>query len=432
MESLYKTFSDLLVRSCKRSFIELKDKVCSRLKRIGEPEKRDVEIGFVDGSNTFDERRGVGVFLFSACGLIVDGRSLRMREFFCTSNAPIPHILFPKYMVQTRGNTLMSVLELMVALAMVRSGTADYVFMDGSYVSSILAPAGALRSLYRDIRNRLERRQVQAFIDVVNTFLGRVVSEKFSEILEHSDPKKSFVAFLESSKDVSLELYVRLRDVCGGSTGDVWIDLLNYSSMCVEENFFLYVLKRLLEEARNSGCVVAWFAKDSDSRFITRDSEALKWMTDEAFLDEAWRDLSNVYVKISDITSLSTIRHGRAAVRDASEKGDCIFQYDLAEEFYENWGTYDGIYVKFYNGPVFQVTLPAQFSQKIDEIPSLLLPMCESRIGCPRPIIYVHFKALMRESVARIFADELWFKTPKDEWLMRVMLSRSGRRRIGI
>ncbi|MHA1595829.1 MAG: DNA double-strand break repair nuclease NurA [Candidatus Baldrarchaeia archaeon] len=433
MEGLYEVFGNLLMRSCERSFMNLREKVRRHTKDIREGERADINVGFIDGSLSFDDRRGVGVFLFSACGLIVDGKSLRMHEFFCTSKSPVPHILFPKFLVQTRGNNLMSIFELMVALSMIRTESAHLILMDGSYISTLLAPAGALRALYRDIRNRLDRLRVQRFIDEVNSFLQEVIEMRFPGILEMKDAKRCFINFLMSSRNIATDFYRRLYHICSGAgIGEVSMDLLNYSNMCVEENFFLFLLDFVLEEAKDKGIAVAWFAKDSDSRFITRGDDHLKWLTDEAFLDEVWKDLSNVYIRISDISSLSPISHGRAAVRSVADKGDCIFQYDLAERFYKEWGGYDGIYVKFLKGPVFQITLPAHFSSVIDRIPSILLPMCEKRTGCPRPIIYVHFKALMKESVARLFADELWFKTPRTEWLIRVMLSRSGRRRIGV
>ncbi|RLE70583.1 MAG: hypothetical protein DRJ43_01705 [Thermoprotei archaeon] len=403
--------SGLLARKLAELLREIEDKVRELGVSIrGEPLNR---VGFVDGSYVLEERRGACLVLYSASSLeVVERRSIR--QYMRGSKEPLIQVLVPKTYSESRASLLMSMLELLAGLDMVLKGV-EAIFMDGSYVSALMAPFGYALDVYSRAVKAANR---HLNFEVVEG-MGCEACEEIRQVLEgERDPRMCFQSIMSVVGRYANRLYAELCSF--EELGPQWRkEALDYSVVYFEETAYLSILNKLLEEAGERGSSVFWVAKDSESRYLTEREGILGWLNDLMLLDYAWRDLESVYTKLRGVSF-------------GKPKGH-VACFKLIDEVYEKWRDYTVVYFKLgRQGVATQMTYPTRLSDELlQEALSTLLQLSDEVHGYPRPLNYVHNLAVLNPGLARLIADEMYRRSSRGS-LMRFMLAPSGRRLLGL
>ena len=368
--------------------------------------------GFVDGSYVLEERRGACLVLYSASSIETVKETLRQRAK--GSRKPVAQILIPKSYSESRAGLLMSMFELLASLDLVSAG-AEAVFMDGSYVSALMAPFGFALDVY----SRALKAAMEGLDTGVAEELGSEASREVAEIAETGEsPRKMFIRALEVIGRYSARLYETLSSA--GSPEHRWRkETLDFSVVFFEETAYLTVLAALLRKAEELGAAVFWVAKDSESRYLTEQEGVLGWLNDVMLLDYAWRGMGDIYVRLPGVSF-------------GMPRG-CVAYRGVIEEVYRYWNDYTVVYFKFgEQGVVAQMTYPVKLSEDmLDKGLATLLGLSDRVHGYPRPLNYVHNLAVLNPGLARLMADELYRRSGR-EALVRFMLAPSGRRLLGL
>lgn len=391
--------------------VELLREAEERVRGLGREIRGDPleHVGFVDGSYVLEERRGACLALFSAASLeVVRGE---MRPRMGGNRKPIVHVLAPKSYSESRASLLMSVLELLAAIDLLRSG-AEAVFLDGSYVSALMEPFGFAEKVYS-----AALRAGKAALDT--QLLNRVGADarrSVQSVLEDRDPYTQFTQILATIGRYASELYGGLY---GAAEEPRWRkEALDYSLVYLEETAYLTVLHSLLGEAESRGVSLYWVAKDTESRYITEREGVLGWLNDVMLLDYAWKGVGGVYTELKGQT------FGRP-------KGLVAYR-PLIDEVYAKWNEYSVVYFKLNrHGVVSQMTYPTALPAAPHRALATLSALSDKLHGYPRPLNYVHNVAVLDPALARVLADEMYRRRGPED-ILRYMLAPSGRRMLGL
>ena len=285
------------------------------------------------------------------------------------------------------------------------------MFMDGSYVSEMMAPFGYARDAYE----RLTASGSQPDWSLVEE-VGERSARSFEGVIENGgEPCSVMAALLRAIMGEADALY---RELGAQFPDRRWRkEALDFAVVYVEMTAYLTALKALLEAAEREGIGVFWVAKDAESRYVVEREGVVGWLNDLTLLDYAWREGENVY------TALEGVRFGRPRWRVAWER--------LLGEVYGRWGDYGVVYFKLARrGAVMQMTYPSRVAQ--DRVLDALqtLSTLSDHHGYPRPLSYVHHIAVLDPGLPRIIADELYRKARSP--LLRSMLAPSGRVMLGL
>lgn len=416
-----------ITKSLNKSIKELSSIVNHYLVR-GIGGRIEVSSGFVDGSNVFDERRGSIIVLLSAYGLIVRGSNgnICMRNVVGANGArkPIAIILFPRVYAETRIGILMKTLELLVARSIVNQ-SVESVFLDGSYLSMLLAPSGVARQSYRLLIEDLPEQLVKEVEDIVNKRL-RILYLKLDKI-EYSNPYEGFMNII----DILPEEYSSIiNDLLGVLEGKKSVEkVIDYSLLVIDENIGFYNLTRLLDESLRKNVRVYWIAKDTDSRFLARVNRLLTWITDASLLDHLWANENTIALRVNDLVDLEGISAWRTT-RWMGQGSELIFEPLRALEFYNRWGKFDIWYFKLTRyGPVLQLTYPQRYGREAGiEALSVLENLSDPKTGYPKPLILVHHATRLEEGLAEGLGDVIWSRLENP--LLKVLLARRARLRL--
>ncbi len=365
-------------------------------------------VGFVDGSYALEERRGVCVLALSAAAVVVSGG--RLEGVMAGSRRPLITLMAPKTYAESRASLLMSIFEMVAAQSLVGRGV-EAVFMDGSYVSEMMAPFGYARDAYE----RLTASGGELNWELVEE-AGERAARGFEEmIVSGGEPRGVMAGLLRAVMEEADALY---RELSAQSFDRRWRkEALDFAVVYVEMTAYLTALKALLEAAERGGVGVFWVAKDAESRYVVEREGVVGWLNDLTLLDYAWREGENVY------TALEGVRFGRPRWRVAWE--------ELLSEVYERWGDYSVVYFKLVRrGAVMQMTYPSRVARGrlLDALQTL--SMLSDQHGYPRPLSYVHHIAVLDPGLPRIVADELYRRARSP--LLRSMLAPSGRVMLGL
>ena len=368
-------------------------------------------IGFVDGSYVFEERRGACLALFSAASLEVVGGEIKAR--MRGNKEPVVHVVVPKSYSESRIGLLMSILELLAAINLLRSGV-EAVFLDGSYVSALMMPFGFAQEVYRRFNREkgaklsvVEEKGESCFLEVTGSI----------ENGEDWEPRRAFIEVLNIIGRYAGDLY---RDICEAKSDEKALkEALDFSVVYMEETAYLSALRLLLKTAEDRKSCVFWVAKDSESRYLTEREGLLGWLSDVMLLDYAWKGLGDVYVELTGVS------FGKPKGLTACRK--------LIDEVYDTWNEYSVVYFKLGKaGIVSQMTYPTRVSEnKLVDALATLSSLSDRLHGYPRPLNYVHNLAVLNPSLPRILADELYKRLKPDD-ILRFMLTPSGRRLLGL
>jgi len=379
-------------------------RVRSLAKRIaGEPFAR---AGFVDGSYVMDERRGAYVLLLSTASVLVDGG--RIEGVLRGSSRPHVALLVPKGFAESRAGLLMSMLELLAALDLVRRGV-EAVFLDGSYVSEVMVPFGHARDAYENfapLAAELDGGPLERW--------GEEAARAAAEA-RGGDPLPSFASLLARLAACSSELYARIASEAPDLRSRK--EALDFAVVYCETTAFMSLLDEFLGECSRRGVKPFWVAKDAESRYIVEREGVVGWLNDLTLLDYAWRDLDSAYASFE----------GERVHRPKP----CAVWRPLLEGVYERWGGYGVTYFKLRRaGVVSQMTYP-EFVEGGAVLSALatLHQLADGR-GYPRPLSYVHHMAVLNPELARLVADELYRREQNPA--LRSMLAPSGRAAAGL
>ncbi len=420
----------LLIEEITRNLSSIIENISRAIQDSVVREFNEVEIysGFVDGSFIADERRGGVVALLSAYGLIVKEFSggLHMYSVDGVNGArrPIPVIMLPRTNYGTRLGLLMRSLELTIANSMILQGV-KYVFMDGSYLSTILSPSGASRIAYRLLVEDLSLNRVERVDEIIKSILLEFYDELESIDLE--DPGKAFSLIL----DVLPKYYAMLVNYLLNTIGDTkrTSSIVDYSLLAIDENLAFKLLVGLLENAHGRGSRIVWVAKDSDSRFFSKILHTASWITDTSILDYTWSSESQVALRVNDIVELTPITFWRTTKLNG-KGSELIYEPFTAKEFYNKWGSYNVWYFKLSKlGPVLQLSYPSIYGKSAGlEALGILRKLCDTRTGYPKPLILVHHATRLEEGLAEGLGDSVWSRL--EDPLLKILLSRKARIRV--
>ncbi len=420
----------LLIEEITRNLSSIIENISRAIQDSVVREFNEVEIysGFVDGSFIADERRGGVVALLSAYGLIVKEFSggLHMYSVDGVNGArrPIPVIMLPRTNYGTRLGLLMRSLELTIANSMILQGV-KYVFMDGSYLSTILSPSGASRIAYRLLVEDLSLNRVERVDEIIKSILLEFYDELESIDLE--DPGKAFSLIL----DVLPKYYAMLVNYLLNTIGDTkrTSSIVDYSLLAIDENLAFKLLVGLLENAHGRGSRIVWVAKDSDSRFFSKILHTASWITDTSILDYTWSSESQVALRVNDIVELAPITPWRTTKLDG-KGSELVYEPSTAKEFYDKWGSYSVWYFKLSRlGPVLQLSYPSIYGRSTGlEALGVLKKLCDTRTGYPKPLILVHHATRLEEGLAEGLGDSVWSRL--EDPLLKILLSRKARIRV--
>lgn len=324
-------------------------------------------------------------------------------------------------------NTLMRALEFATARHLLKEGP-EAVFMDGSYVSVLLAPSGIVRSAYREVVQGLSPSEKKGFEE-----LARELIASWLELVEGEElknPAAYFELFLYKKSELEDLAQRKFRKALPNKA--VWRSLLDYICMVLEENFALFQLVKLLEEARSSNTVVFWLAKDADSSFISKELLSTSRLTDASLLEYLWGRKELVCLRVSELVEIPRVSPWRAAKDPNGRGGDLVFHHKLAVPFYESWGSYEVWYAKYAKyGPVLQISYPSSYgaSAGLKALHSLTR-LIDERYGYPKPMLHVHHSTVLEKKAVETVADAVWL-AEKDP-LKRAILGRSGRKLVGL
>ena len=396
------------------------------IKEIGEG--TEISSGFVDGSNVFDERRGSIIVLLSAYGLIVRGSNgnIRMHNVIGANGArkPIAIVLFPRIYAETRIGILMRTLELLVARSIINQDV-ESVFLDGSYLSILLAPSGAARQSYRLLIEDLPEQLVKEVEDIVSKRL-RELYLKLDRI-EYGNPYEGFMNII----DIMPEEYSSvINDILSVLENKKPIEkVIDYSLLAIDENIGFYQLTKLLDESLRKNVRVYWIAKDTDSRFLARVNRLSTWITDVSLLDHLWANENIVALRVNDLVDLESISAWRTT-RWMGQGSELVFEPLRALEFYSKWGKFDVWYFKLTRyGPVLQLTYPQRYGREAGiEALGVLRNLSDPKTGYPKPLILVHHATRLEERLAEGLGDTIWSRLENP--LLKVLLARRARLRL--
>lgn len=416
-----------IARSLSRSIEEFSE-IVNQYSVHGIQIRSNTSSGFIDGSSVYDERRGSIIVLFSAYGLVVQGFSggIHMYNIEGVEGArrPIPAILFPRIHGETRINTLMRTLELLVARSMISQGVEN-IFLDGSYLSVLLAPSGVTRQSYRLLTENLPSRTIEEIDHTVSSILRSFYSRLDS--LDIGSPYEEFTRILDILPEYYSTMIYSLTEILG--SGELIEKIIDYSVLTIEENLSFYQLTRLLDDALKGNVRVYWVAKDTNSRFLARINHLLTWVTDVSLLDHIWANKDNATLRVNDLIGLEGISAWRTTRYD--RKGsELVFEPEKAIRFYEEWGRYDVWYFKLSKrGPVLQLTYPQKYGREAGlEALGVLRSVSDPRTGYPKPLILVHHATRLEEGLAEGLGDSIW--TRLEDPLLKVLLARKARVRL--
>ncbi|ABL78790.1 DNA double-strand break repair nuclease NurA [Thermofilum pendens] len=393
MEGAALRVSEEILASVERRVEELAEKI------EGSPFK---SAGFVDGSNVVDERRGAYVAVFSVASIVLD--SGRLRPVSHGSRHPLVARIVPKGFGEQRANLYMSILELLSAARLVRSGV-EAVFLDGSYVSEMMVVFGYPRDVYEEAQGLVDREAAESYAGEA----AGLVEEALG-----SEGVKGAAKLFEGVSGLAWRLYTRLGGGVGGVEKRV---LLDYSYVFAEVAVYLEALRSLLTAGRESGVPLFWVAKDADTDQLAEKEGVGGWLNDVTLLDYAWRRLEGVY----------TVLEGREFGRPKP----CAAPGKLVEELFAKWRRYRVAYFKLrLHGPVLQMTFPGYVGEdEAREALATLSSLAESR-GYPKPLSYVHNMAVLNPELARLVGDELYKRAESP--VLKAMLAPSGRVQAGL
>lgn len=398
----------MLNASMLRTIEDVIARVEEELRRLAKPVNagRLSRAGFVDGSFALEERRGVYVLSLSAASLIVNGDKLE--KLLPGSSRPLIAMLAPKSYGEARAGLLMSMLEVFAALDVVKMGV-DAVFLDGSYVSEMMAPFGHPR----DVRERLPELS-RLHLDIEDEYGERAASLVRGK-LEGEGPLGGFSKLLREMSDLASSLYQEISATASDNISKK--EALDYSVVYVETTAYLTALSEFLERCAELNTAPLWVAKDAESRFIVEEKGIVGWLNDLSLLDYSWRTHDSVY------TLIKGPPFGKPRL--------CAALPTLLNEVYSRWNSYAVLYFKLRKaGPVSQMTFPAFVSPDTAiEAVSMLRELSDPR-GYPRPLSYVHHLAVLNPEIVRLMADEL-YKRERNP-IMRSMLAPSGRAMAGL
>jgi len=381
----------------------------SRARSLAEPLQGSPleDTAYVDGSYVLDERRGICLAVFSSASLRV--RSSTISEGMRGSREPTVHIIIPKSYSESRASILMSILEMLTAMQMIEDGV-QAVFLDGSYVSSLLASFGFAQELF----SRVQKEVTLQARDVLEDE-GAGLQEGLRAATRGGGVRPAFKAALKLLIETSGRLYSALCDLL--NVPESRKDLLDYCVAYTEETAYLTVLAELVRMAGSRGAALYWIAKDSESRFLTEREGVLGWLNDLLLLDYAWRDLGDVYMKMPGL-------------RFGMPKGLVAFP-GAVEEVFRDWSETTVVYYKVgARGVVTQLTYPSRLSEGlVADALATLRSLADKRYGYPRPMNYVHNMAVLNPGLARLLADEYHRRGSP---MARFLFAPSGRRMLGL
>lgn len=384
--------------------------------------------GFVDGSYVVDERKGALVTVFSAASLYVvkEGKMAKIKGVMRGSKDPIPFILFPRFNSEARCSVLMKSLELITAMDLIRKG-CEYVYVDGSYLSLLLSPSNIVRIIFKDIKNSLLN-NIGNVVRYFKNFINRV-----NESLEttNKNVRQIFTKLLSILINTVQESYKGLiNDISVTMDPSLRKNLFDYITLSLEENLLLALTNMLLEESEDRNGKIFWIAKDTESRSLADALGLIGWYTDTSLLDYIWRTRKEVLLDISKIAPLKPVSPLRGTM--VGNKGDLIYEPNVALRFYRKWGNYKIWYFKLSKtGTVLQLSYPARYGKSSgEEAISILYELRDEKHGYPKPLAYAHHIATLPQDLARLIGDESW-KNARDP-LIKSLLSSPGRRVSGL
>ncbi len=370
--------------------------------------------GYVDGSYVLDERRGAFLSVFSTASLSLRGN--RFYKRMKGSEYPVPYILIPKVYGESRSSMLMEIAEFISGLDLIRRGT-ESLFMDGSYLSVLMSPFGAIR----DVASRFSQLPFSSEAIEVAENLGETIILTIGEVLSSKDPYNIFISTLRVIDEYGSLLYNELSKLFKRYLGYTYArkDLLDYSMVYVEETTFMSIINTLLEEAKERDVGVFWVAKDSESRVLAEKEQLLGWFTDLTLLDYSWRNLGNIFLQIDSLPPVGFPK-------------EHVCPRKLRKYFTSKWNKYAITYFKLgVKGAVIQLSFPLAISRDmVNDALKTLLNVSDKRYGYPRPLSYAHNLAVLDQRLARLIADELW-RSNKNP-LLKSILAPSGRYLLGL
>jgi len=374
-----------------------------RVRRLASslPQETLGSVGFVDGSYALEERRGAYLLALSVSSVVYRGE--RIERILPGSSRPLLWLLVPKSHGESRAGQLMTTLELLAAVDLVRKGL-EAVVLDGSYTSEMMVPFGHARNVHEEAV-RLLGYQLEVAEEA-----GEGISSFVSELASREDALSAARALLSGLLELATQLYRRIAS----SAPDLRSrkEALDYAVVFAETTAYLALLKELLETARNSSTVLAWVAKDAESRYIVEREGLIGWLNDLSLLDYAWRGSERVYML------LEGARFGRPK--------PCAAWSQLLSSLFQEWDEYGVCYFKLSrSGPVMQATFPSFVSgSEVAKLASTLAALSDQH-GYPRPLSYVHHTAVLGPELAQVIADEMYRRASNP--LVRSVLAPSGR-----
>ena len=379
-----------------------------RVRRLASslPQETLGSVGFVDGSYALEERRGAYLLALSVSSVAY--RDGRVERILPGSSRPLLWLLVPKSHGESRAGQLMTMLELLAAMDLVRRGL-DAVALDGSFTSEMMVPFGHARDVHEEAA-----RLVSLRAEVVEE-AGEKVSSFAAEAASRRDVLSAARTLLGGLLEVASKLYRELA----GSAPDLRgrKEALDYAVVFAETTAYLALLEALLEAARSSSTALVWVAKDAESRYIVEREGLLGWLNDLSLLDYAWRAGERVY------TLLEGVSFGRPK--------PCAAWSQLVSKLFREWGEYGVCYFKLArSGPVMQATFPSFVSgSAVAKLASTLAALSDQH-GYPRPLSYAHHTAVLNPELAQVLADEMYRRSSNP--LMRSVLAPSGRALAGL
>lgn len=449
---------------------KIKNEFRSKIKTI--PEAKDNYIGvFTDGSSTVSERRGAGVAVISAVSIRIqcENNSFRVEEKLEIPPENGVVILIPRMQLTARANTLMRAIEYLIAADAAKKG-CDIIAMDGSYITTLLAPYTAINSSYNELLALLDKafggkkNATLVFIRFAQD-MEEIVNKRMDDIFSYDDGNEILSNFLKNHYKIIDEI---LNKTESEVPEDLRIIYQNYITIFVEENFAIRALIRLFRIAEEQNALLFWISKDSESRMLTRRYPLLSLANDLSVLDLVLEN--NQYVNVEELVTLPIVSLRRASldlnsIDELTEEnvnkimnqiypafGRMYSVYAVtikhAKQIYEKYNKYSAIYAK-YRDFVIQITYPTQFFEEYtkrngyksaDKVVEKLLGMLKtiSPRGYPEPLVHAHFATILSRDLAEKMANGLEYslkmagKDDKNLFLLANIIGDMGRKRIGI
>jgi len=384
---------------------EIVSRAKSELEEADEIKSRPLSSSwFIDGSYALSERQGSFVSLLSLASVGVVSR--RLVDGMPGARHPLPHILIPKFLGETRASLIMGSLELLEGIRAVRRGVELVVF-DGSYLASLLAGYGSSYEAVTQVHSALRARGVplQTVLKDVEDEVNRAIDGLIEEAGKEEDAArflKAVARFLATIYDHAESLYEPLSDL-GIEEGLSKQILIDFSVAYTEVNFYLRLLGELLSRAKESGIMPIWVAKETTSRFLSEVLGVRGWISDAVLLSIIWHAKERLYLVLREDMKARSLK-------PVSPPRDPIASSDTIKRAYR-FNRFTVVYFKISRaGPVLQASFPSELvpMDRLEDVMATLSELADERSGYPRPLAVVHHKAVLSQELAEAFATRLW------------------------